>query len=328
MNYPTARDEQAAYWYLRLQDADVSAAEIQEGLHWQRQCPENQAAFDRIAAFWRAWPPAAEESTAAGQSGFKRSWLTRRGWLAAAAALVFASIGAWLVLSWRLHHEASVSSNEYTTAVGQLRTVTLQDGSEVVLGGATSIRTSFSSGMRAVSLTDGEALFRVKKDATRPFVVSAAEGVARAVGTAFDVHRGPEGTTVTVVDGLVEVRPPSGAADRTVQLHPGDQVSLALGGELGRPRHVNADEVTSWRTGRKVFIDQSLLSVVADLNRYSAKPIALAATDAGGVRITGTVKIDGIEPWLQALGPLAGVNVTENEYGIVLAAPPRKQKPL
>jgi transmembrane sensor len=206
-----------------------------------------------------------------------------------------------------------------------VRTVTLQDGSEVILGGATSIRTSFSSDTREIFLTDGEALFRVKKDAARPFVVSAAEGVARAVGTAFDVHRGPEGTTVTVVEGLVEVRPPSGTEDRTMQLHPGDQVSLALGGKLGQARHVNADEVTSWRTGRKVFIDQSLVSVVADLNRYSAKPIALAATDAAGVRITGTVKVDGIEPWLRALEPLAGVQVTENEHGIVLAASPAKR---
>jgi transmembrane sensor len=94
---------------------------------------------------------------------------------------------------------------------------------------------------------------------------------------------------------------------------------------LNQTRHVNADEITSWRTGRKVFIDESLVRVVADLNRYSAKPITLAATDAAGVRITGTVKIDGIRAWLQALGPLAGVNITENEHSIVLAASPPKQ---
>ena len=28
MNYPTARDEQAAYWYLKLQEPQVSADDI------------------------------------------------------------------------------------------------------------------------------------------------------------------------------------------------------------------------------------------------------------------------------------------------------------
>jgi len=323
MNYPTARDEKAAYWYLRLRDADVTPEEIQEGLRWQRQCLENQAAFDRVEAYWRAWSSVSDERAMLGHIGFERSWSIRKHWLAAAAALALASIAAWFFLSWSSHN--APRSIEYTTMVGQVRTITLQDGSEVVIGGATSIRTSVSSNKREVFLTEGEALFRVKKNAARPFVVASAEGLARAVGTAFDVHRGPEGTTVTVVDGLVEVRPPDGPEDRSVHLHPGDQVALALGGKLDQTRHVNADEVTSWRTGRKVFIDESLVSVVADLNRYSAKPIALAATDVAGVRITGTVKVDGIRAWLQALGPLAGVNITENEHSIVLAGSPPKR---
>jgi len=323
MNYPTARDEKAAYWYLRLRDADVTPEEIQEGLRWQRQCLENQAAFDRVEAYWRAWSSVSDERAMLDQIGFERSWSIRKHWLAAAAALALASIAAWFFLSWSSHN--APRSIEYTTMVGQVRTITLQDGSEVVIGGATSIRTSFSSNKREVFLTEGEALFRVKKNAARPFVVASAEGLARAVGTAFDVHRGPEGTTITVVDGLVEVRPPDGPEDRSVHLHPGDQVALALGGKLDQTRHVNADEVTSWRTGRKVFIDESLVSVVADLNRYSTKPIALAATDVAGVRITGTVKVDGIRAWLQALGPLAGVNITENEHSIVLAGSPPKR---
>ena len=323
MNFPTARDEQAAYWYLRLRDADVTPEEIQEALRWQRQCVENHAAFNRIEAYWRAWPTAPEKD----RSMARQHELTRRGfsrsrWLgaAAAAAVALVSIGAWILFSGP--SPTSPISGEYTTMVGQVRTITLQDGSEVVLGGATSIRTSLSSNTREVFLTEGEALFRVKKDAARPFIVSAAEGRARAVGTAFDVHRGPDGTTVTVVEGVVEIRSPVGRADHAMQLHPGDQVSMAPGGEVGQRRHVNADEITSWRTGRKVFIDESLVSVVADLNRYSAKPIALAATDGAGVRITGTVKIDGIQAWLRALGPLAGVSYSESEHGIVLATSP------
>jgi ferric-dicitrate binding protein FerR (iron transport regulator) len=87
MNFPTARDEQAAYWYLRLQDTDVSPEEIQEALRWQRQCAENHAAFNRIEAYWRAWPTVPEKDRSmARQHELTRSGFSRRRWLGGGGA--------------------------------------------------------------------------------------------------------------------------------------------------------------------------------------------------------------------------------------------------
>jgi ferric-dicitrate binding protein FerR (iron transport regulator) len=54
MRYPTARDERAAYWYLKLHEPDVSAQEIQAALAWQAD-PDNHAGFVRVQSFLQAW---------------------------------------------------------------------------------------------------------------------------------------------------------------------------------------------------------------------------------------------------------------------------------
>jgi transmembrane sensor len=145
-------------------------------------------------------------------------------WIATAAAVAIALVGGWFMLTrWP---DTAFQSHELITGVGQVRTVNLEDGSQIILGGATTLRTSFSPSSRQIYMTGGEASFRVGKDATRPFTVVTAEGFARAVGTAFDVRRGPEGTTVTVVEGVVEVSPPNGDKSRSRLLHPGERVLL------------------------------------------------------------------------------------------------------
>ena len=85
-------------------------------------------------------------------------------------------------------------------------------------------------------LLEGEAYFRVAKDARHPFVVTTPRVTTTVLGTEFHVccydHAA---ATVTLVSGSVTVRPaangdsPQTAADSTreVTLKPGQQVSVA-----------------------------------------------------------------------------------------------------
>ena len=147
-------------------------------------------------------------------------------WIATAAAVAIALAGGWFMLTrWP---DAAFQSHEFVTGVGEVRTVNLEDGTQVILSGATTLRTSFSPDQRQIFLTSGEASFRVSKDAARPFTVLTAEGFARtATVGAFRVRRGPEGTAVNVDDGVVDVRPPNGDESRRTLLHRGEHVLLA-----------------------------------------------------------------------------------------------------
>jgi transmembrane sensor len=123
--------------------------------------------------------------------------------------------------------DAAFQSHEFVTGIGEVRTVHLEDGTQVVLSGATTVRTSFSPDQRQIFLTGGKASFRVSRDADRPFTVLTTEGFARTITVAtFRVHRGPEGTTVSVDDGVVDTRPPNGDENRRTLLHRGEHALL------------------------------------------------------------------------------------------------------
>lgn len=315
MSYPTARDEQAAYWYLKLREPHVSAAEIQAALAWQDD-PENRAALERVENFWRAWPN--EVAFPASAEPPKRV-RPRRLWRAAAAITVVVSMGVWAMISLQAPPGTPLA-REYASSVGQIRTVWLEDGTEVVLGGATSIRASFATDIRRIVMSDGEALFLVAKDAERPFIVDVPNGSAHALGTTFNVHRGPDETTVTVLEGRVQVSPPDWRPGASATLNAGTQVAVSTDGAVGLIKQVNPQEVASWHSGRMVFVDRTLRSVVADLNRYSNEPVTLAASDAADMRVSGNIKLDQIEAWLQALGPAFGIELVRNEHGMVLVS--------
>jgi transmembrane sensor len=130
------------------------------------------------------------------RAGRPRHW--RYGFLAAAScALVLLIVSA---LWWRSERYPT-----YSTDIGERRSITLADGSTVDLNARSRIRIEFSGTERLVELLDGQALFQVAKDKSRPFVVRSGDATVRAVGTQFDVYRKANGTTVTVLEGRVAV---------------------------------------------------------------------------------------------------------------------------
>jgi len=117
--------------------------------------------------------------------------------LALAASMLVAIAGAF---TWLYTQRGT-----YSTDIGEQRSITLADGSTVDLNARTRIRVRMSEQDRRVELLEGQALFQVAKDKSRPFIVRSNDTQVRAVGTQFDVYRRKTGTTVTVLEGRVAV---------------------------------------------------------------------------------------------------------------------------
>lgn len=94
----------------------------------------------------------------------------------------------------------------YSTAVGEQRSILLSDGSIIDLNALSKIRVHFANKERHVDLLVGQALFRVAKDKTRPFIVAANDTLVRAVGTQFDINQRRRDLIVTVVEGTVAIK--------------------------------------------------------------------------------------------------------------------------
>lgn len=65
---------------------------------------------------------------------------------------------------------------DYRTGTGEQATTTLADGSVLQLNTQAAVAVQYTDTTRRVDLLDGEAVFRVMKDAARPFLVQAQNG--------------------------------------------------------------------------------------------------------------------------------------------------------
>jgi transmembrane sensor len=126
-----------------------------------------------------------------------REWLRRWRRLAIAASILVILGGTLTMLE--------LSAPVYTTALGEQRSIQFEDGSTVELNSRSKIRVKYSKQERDVELIEGQALFHVAHDTSRPFIVAVGATRVRAVGTQFDVYKKSNGTVVTVVEGRVAV---------------------------------------------------------------------------------------------------------------------------
>ncbi|MDB5970022.1 MAG: hypothetical protein JWQ90_2472 [Hydrocarboniphaga sp.] len=328
---PSAIDEQAARCYLRLQDPEVSGPDIEACLDWLEFSHEHQAAYERVEALWKVSaklpaPPLPQLEMRRGENPAEPV-RGRFGWLAVAAALL---IAVGIAGGWRYAFEPQAKTLIYTTSVGENRSVALDDGSTVVLSGASTVVVDYSRAERRVTLSDGQALFNVAKDRLRPFIVSAGGGQVRAVGTAFDVRRGLQGVTVTVVDGVVQVDPHSGVDGRRAKrLEAGYQLSYFADGSLGAVMRVPPEQALAWRDGKLIFFDRPLADIVVDLNRYSRRHVVLQGEEIRALRFTGVIMVDRMQDWLRGLEKSSPVVLVESDEALVLrqvAASPGKSR--
>ena len=316
--------EEASDWFARLNRRQVSLTEIEAFRAW-REDPHNRAAYETIDQTWRraaalqdhpAIDQALGETLARGAA--RRGRRERRAaWIAGASVASLAGLalagGAWAYLQ---EHPS------FATKVGEQRLVKLPDGSSVRLDTDSRIEVAFAGAARNVRLTRGQAFFDVAHDAARPFLVEAGPVTVRAVGTRFDVRAYGDQATVTLVEGVVEVRR-TGAAPQVWTLRPGQQVGANA---AAAPRPANLEAATSWTSGRVVFQGIPLAAAVDEINRYATHKIVLRAPGAAATPVTGSFETGDTDAFVSAVSDLNGLRATRQPDGeIVLdaaAAPP------
>lgn len=294
----------AGHWLVRFRQDTLSDAEMSSWIEWCETDPKNLQAFEDLQSLWRAageHPP---------QKRVRPSLRSRR-WMALAASLLVAAIGAGIVLINRgTPGPKSIARIELVqTPVAINQPGVLPDGSLIEIGARSVVDVNFTGPRRELELRDGEAFFRVKHDKAHPFVVKAGRLEVIAVGTAFNVRRTGSQVIVTVQEGSVDVRS-SGSADReSVRAHAGQQLSFESGtGEI-HDSEVDPAVTLAWRSGRLEFTGDPLSVVVANVNRYSKRPVILGDARLGTLTFTGTVFFDNVDAWLDGLQQVFPIDV-------------------
>ncbi len=160
----------AAEWFAKRRGPRDPTLE-QEFDRWLASDASHGGAYALCEAAW-ALSAGPAQVAAERRSTRVRTLRACAGFLALAAGV--AAVAFWF---WPAPAQA------WSTLAGEQRTLTLADGSTVVLNTRTRIHVRLSHRTREVELDEGEAFFEVAHDALRPFTVQTRLGSARAVGT-------------------------------------------------------------------------------------------------------------------------------------------------
>lgn len=203
----------------------------------------------------------------------------------------------------------------YHTDIGQQTAVTLEDRSEVHLGGGTSIQVSDAPHFRTVVLERGEILATIHPDSERPFQVVDGHVIASNLGTAYDYAKHDSISNIAVLDGQVRLYQRNELDQRGDPLVAESGVyrraAVILGaGDLARIEQLNdgtvivtrthvgldaAKQRTQWLEGEMVASGQRLDEVIWKFNRYNRTQIAIDDPDIGSMIWGGAVSLNNVE---------------------------------
>jgi transmembrane sensor len=281
---------EAAAWVVRLHGPERTQA-VESGWRcWFAAHPDHAAAWELVSDKWNKSHDVPVGLVHAAVRVGRPSRVRLRPVLVAVAA------AASVVMGWALVY---LGRGVFTTAVGEQRTLNLEDGTRIELNTATRLVVSYDVKTRTVELKSGEAYFSVAHEA-RPFVVTAGNRKVIAVGTSFTVRRDPSADdtmTVTLIEGRVAV-----ASADAPNVLPREQVPEVTVLSAGQRLHIrrrapitldtpSIDRVTGWMRGQLIFDHTPLDEAVQELNRYSATRLSVASPETGRIPVSGTFRV-------------------------------------
>ncbi|GEP97837.1 FecR family protein [Chitinophaga cymbidii] len=166
---------------------------------------------------------------------------------------------------------STLAYNTMTTPRGRQFRVLLPDGTRAWLNAASSIRypLAFTGKTREVEIT-GEVYFEVSADASKPFLVNAADQATISVlGTSFNINAydNEKDIVATLLSGGIKVAPAAAPAKGPV-LKPGQQGKLRRADGRIQVLDANLDKTMAWKNGFFNFEGASIDYVMRQLERW------------------------------------------------------------
>ena len=329
-------EAEASEWLIRL-ETDPSPAVQAAFEEWLAADPRNRAVYVRLEKTWRHADVLHKLRPLDGEvdeniidkfakpgaivvTPRRTSWQVHLAIAASLMLVVLEGLGwmAWSRSGWQA----------YRTEQGGFQRISLKDGSTALLNTNSEIRVKLTSTRREIVLVHGEALFTVAHDSYRPFDVTAADTVVRAVGTEFSVRlRDLQQVDVIVKEGRVAIDPPDESPD-TKAAHQKPAASTHLStfaaGEtvsvMSRKltvRKIADDDMTrklAWTQGRLWFDRVTLAEAVTEFNRYNRRQLVIDDPAIENLHIGGAFEATGLDSFVAALQSF-GIRAVNQEPG-------------
>jgi len=315
--------KEAREWFVRRLQT-FTPSEVAKFQTWLEADPAHVRAFRHIETVWQATEAPGKrlaaleaDELAIYLEAMDRARAQRRTFrrLTAASVILLVALGGatW----WERPFVLQNLMADYATDRGERRTVTLPDGTVVLLDADSALDERFSPTERRITLLRGTAFFDIAQD-TRPFIVNAANGEIHDIGTRFDVGLVHDGAAVTLETGKVAITIDSGP--QPIVLEPGQRVRFDRRG-ASPVEKVDLSDALAWRGGRYIFYRARLSDVVAEIARYRRGRIIIADGSLGDQLVTGSFSLADTDAALSSLQASVGFRVTSLTRALTVISP-------
>ncbi len=297
------------------EDQSGTAPEVMDELFKQIKESETvgQATYDRV------WKKVAERAGNPKQQTIeiRPLWRRSRYVLRIAAAVILILVSLFVVQyflndSWVVHQSVA----------GQVKEVTLPDGSLVTLNGNSSIRylKNWSKDPTRTVQLEGEAYFKVRNfgDGTTKFEVVTSDLTVEVLGTSFNVMSWEEETGVFLEEGEINVKLDN-SDEREVRLEPGELLRYsAKEKKLEPPRRVANELEVSWKQGMLEFVETPLEDILQRLASPNNLSYTISNEALAKREFTLRIPTGDMGTALDLLSRLTGTNIEQVNDELVI----------
>lgn len=262
-------------------------------------------------------------------AGFRPSQIRTRNTLAVflkiAAVFLIVAISGGIVLYTQETMDsdeiAPVPVNTVKTGFSEKKTISLSDGSEIILaaGSSLSYRENWlTRPTLRVSLLKGEAFFSIRPDADRDretprFEVQTEDGITAVMGTRFSVSTYGEGTRVVLEEGEVRVTAAEPGEPRvsTATLTPGEMAQWTKGQSGITMSEVNPRVYTSWASDQLFFDETPVSHLVQMIERTYGVEVEVENPGLLELRLSGAVDFYSLEALTYAVSEVLDLEIKQ-----------------
>lgn len=328
-DYPV--DTVAQAWLVKMRGHDAAALR-EEFEAWLSASPQHKTAYERISRQVAASAilksssrhgAAQAEQRSSGRPAARR-WLSAGAVIAAAAVvfLAFGAGGASLPGPFGDGPLTARAAEPLVTGRGEIRSFRFADGSTAVLDTDSRVEVSVAQAARHLRLAEGRLRLSVTGKG-RPLRVEAGGGVVTAEDAAFDISLEENGAlSLTMLRGDADIRFGNVPETDTLRAQAVPSGRSVTYDPTGKEQPTTASPVqegsrewpSGWAEYRSIRLDQ----LIAEANRYAAKPIIVDDARTARLEASGRFRISKPETVAERLAQLFDLEIIRRADGIHL----------
>lgn len=210
------------------------------------------------------------------------------------------------------------------TGYGESRSVTLPDGSIVLLNGNSTLTyvDKWNDDRTREVWLEGEGFFKVTRQATSQgklkFITHTPSLDITVLGTQFNVNTRRGNTQVTLVEGRVQLSKPGRPETRIIEMKPGELASAVPNAEAVEVHPDKPERHTAWVQQQFIFDDTPLRDIAQQLNDTYGLTIIFEDDQLADRRFTANLSSQSPETLLTVIAETYDLEANRTDNQVTL----------